>query len=119
MAAAFCGGGPAAAAAAAQQQLQHTLTLASDCRDDEKYSISFFACSTKAHPHHRDSFGSSFFGRHGPRPMIRGLGWFLVLGVALQMGPPAPADAAVDGPWARAEGALPVLTGASKGLQDP
>ena len=41
MAAAFSCGGPAATAAAAQQQLQHTLTLASDCRDDEKYSISF------------------------------------------------------------------------------
>ena len=50
--------------------------------------------------------------------MIRGLGWFLVLGVALWRGPPAPADAAVDGPLTRVEGALSALTGALERLQD-
>ena len=48
--------------------------------------------------------------------MIRGLGWFLVLGVALLRGPPAPADAAVDGPLTRVEGALSALTGALERL---
>ena len=42
----------------------------------------------------------------------------LVLGVALWRGPPAPADAAVDGPLTRVEGALSALTGALERLQD-
>ena len=86
--------------------------------DNEKYSISFSHAVRKLIPITATRLARVKNGRHGPRPMILGLGWFLVLGVALWMGPPAPADVAVDGPWARAEGALSVLTGASERLQD-